>query len=295
MTSSAETGFGAGIVAGAVTALFVPGDRPDRFGKAAAAGADVVILDLEDAVAPANKSAALDAVLVALGPATSDSLRALVRINAVGTATFDAELEALATLGAALLGVLVPKADHPDSVSHIANRLQTVQRRRALVALVESATGVLGAVELARTPGMTRLAFGALDLTADVDADLESPVVDHARAQVVLASRAAELAAPLDSPETAIHDEQVIGAAARRARAAGFGGKLCIHPAQLAAVRAGFRPSPEEIAWARTVVDGGGSAIQVAGHMVDRPVIERALRILRRAGELGASGSGDQA
>ncbi len=276
-------------VAEAVTALFVPGDRPDRYAKAAGAGADVVIVDLEDAVPAAAKTLAGQAVNQALAPGTS--VRALVRVNGSGTCTHEAEVDMLAALAAqpgnGLLGVMLPKAEDPGAVAALVGRLRITDLGLALVPLIESAVGVLAAAEIARVAGVTRLALGAIDLTTDLDAAPESPVVTHAMAHLVLTSRAARVAPPLDSPATAITDTDAVLDAARRARACGFGGKLCIHPAQLTPVRTGFRPTEDEIVWATRVMEAGEAAVQLDGRMIDKPVVERARRVLRRAGRPG--------
>lgn len=277
-------------VADAVTALFVPGDRPDRYSKAAASGADVVIIDLEDAVAPSAKFGARLEVTRALaaGSAGDEPIRALVRVNSAESDLFEAEVEALVAsarlLRAGLLGVMLPKAEDPSVVADVVARFAASEKPVAVVPLVESARGVLRAAELAAVPGVTRLALGAIDLTVDVGADLDSPVVTHAMAHLVLASRAARIAAPLDSPSTAITDLGPVGDAARVARSAGFGGKLCIHPRQVAAVRAAFAPTDEQLAWARSVLAAGEAAVQIDGRMIDKPVVAAAHRILRLAG-----------
>ncbi len=275
-------------VADAVAALFVPGDRPDRFDRALGAGADVVIVDLEDAVAPAAKAAARDNVRAALRSAGRGFL---VRINSLDGGERLADRQLLTDLvrqpGVSLQGVVVPKADDPDAMAELGAFLAgSFDGSPALIALVETARGVLAAPRLAAVPGVTRLAFGALDLTTDVDATGDSgPLLGYARAQVVLASRAAGIAGPLDSPSVEITDTDLVVAAARSARGVGFTGSLCIHPRQVAAVRAGFAPTAEELRWARSVVAAGASAARVDGRMVDRPVVERARRLLARAVE----------
>jgi citrate lyase subunit beta/citryl-CoA lyase len=134
--------------------------------------------------------------------------------------------------------------------------------------------------ELARVAGVARLAFGALDLSLDLGVEVDSEVVRFAQAQVVLMSRAAGLAAPLDTPSVDITDLDAVAAAARLSRSRGFGGKLCIHPAQLAAVRAAFRPTEAEARWAERILAASQeNASQVDGQMVDRPILERARRI----------------
>lgn len=278
---------GAEIAAAAVTVLFVPGDRPDRFRKAAAAGADVVIIDLEDAVAPATKVEALAAVQAALSPtAEADGVRAMVRVNAMGSQHYDAEIAALLNLatvpGSGLLGLVVPKAEDGAALGELRAQLPASM---ALVALIESAAGVVNAPQLARIKGITRLAFGAIDFALDINAGGGDRFLDYARAHLVLASRAAGIAAPLDSPEPEIKDIGRVDAAAQLARNFGFGGKLCIHPSQLASVRAGFAPTEADIDWAHSVIDAEGGAVQLDGQMIDRPVTERAKRILQRAGQ----------
>ncbi|WP_111768201.1 HpcH/HpaI aldolase/citrate lyase family protein [Nakamurella deserti] len=270
-------------VAGAVTVLFVPGDRPDRFDKALGAGADLVVVDLEDAVAPAAKAAARGHVAAALRPGDR---RFAVRLNPLDGPEREADHRLLDELtghpDSALQAVMVPKADDPAALAAIADRLaRAFDGPVPLIALVESARGVLAAPALAAVGGVTRLAFGALDLAADVGASSDpGPLLGYARAQVVLASRAARIAGPLDSPPTEIADLAAVTAAARSARGMGFTGSLCIHPAQLPAVRDAFAPTAAELAWARRVVAAGDSAVQVDGRMVDRPVTERARRLL---------------
>lgn len=263
------------LVTDATTFLFVPGDRPERFDKAFGAGADVVIIDLEDAVGPNNKASALESTLAALaGDGVAADFRALVRVNGG-----DDEIAALAAATSdRLLGIVIPKAEEPQAVDAIARRFPGV----AVVALIETARGVANARDLAELPRVTRLAFGAIDFAADVDATAAS-VFDYARAQIVVASRAAGKPAPIESPSTNFTDTDSIEADARAARAAGFGGKLCIHPAQLAPVGAGFAPTAEDIAWATRIVGLEGGAVQLDGAMVDKPVVDRAKRILARA------------
>ncbi|MBC7725626.1 MAG: HpcH/HpaI aldolase/citrate lyase family protein [Burkholderiaceae bacterium] len=269
------------LVRSAITALFVPGDRPDRFAKAATSAADIVIIDLEDAVARGSKADALAAAVAGLLPG---GVRALVRVNTVGSPTFTVEVDELLTLarvpGNGLLGLMVPKADGAAGIAALAARLEP---RLALVPLIESAKGVQHAFAIASVPGVTRVAFGAIDFAFDIDASGSDASLDYARGQVVVASRAAEIGSPLDSPTTDIRDLDIVAAAAARARTLGFGGKLCIHPAQVAVVAAQYEPTEREVAWATRVLSVDDGVAQVDGRMVDRPVIEQARRILHRA------------
>lgn len=286
---AAESTAGQRRVAQAVTALFVPGDRPERYAKAATAGPGVVIIDLEDAVAPQAKAQALESVLSFLGSADEENIQALVRVNPVGTQTHAEETTALLELAtqdrSRLLGLVVPKAENPQDLHPLGHRLG--QMGLALVPLVESALGVVHALDIAQVPGVTRLAFGAVDYALDIDADVqgEERVLDYPRSVLVTTSRAAGVAAPLDSPAIEITDAEPVAEAARLARAFGFGGKLCIHPRQVKIVEEAFRPAESDLQWARTVIGVGDGTTQVNGQMIDRPVIERARRLLARAAE----------
>lgn len=269
---------GADVVAAAVTALFVPGDRPDRFVKAAVSGADIVIIDLEDAVAPADKAAALASTVEAL---VGGGVRALVRVNPADSPRHEDEITALLTVAEApnhgLLGLILPKAEDADVLARLREKFPSDQ---ALVPLIESATGIFNAVKIARIPGITRLAFGALDYALDINAEGGDRFLDYARSHIVVASRVAGIPAPLDTPPTEIADSARVAESARLSRNFGFGGKLCIHPRQVSTVSAAFAPTEAEISWARSVIDAEGGAMQVGGQMIDRPVTERARRIL---------------
>ncbi|MDP1691176.1 MAG: CoA ester lyase [Burkholderiaceae bacterium] len=261
--------------------LFVPADRPERYAKARASGADAVIIDLEDAVAPEAKSGARDALANALDEAAP----VVVRINAAGTPWFEDDLALCLHPGVA--AVMLPKADGIDAVCATFEACF-----KDILAIIESARGVEEARNIARVPGVVRLAFGsvdlALDLGIDCDPDGTGDELLHFRSQVVLASRLGGLDAPADGVSTAIDDAVRLHADAERARRLGFGAKLCIHPRQVAAVQAAFTPSAERLAWARRVcaafAAAGGAAVAVNGQMIDKPLHARALAILRSAG-----------
>ncbi len=260
--------------------LFVPGHRPERFEKALAAGADRVIIDLEDAVAPADKDSARAALAAWLATA---SARVAVRLNAADTPWFESDLALLAH--AAVSTVVLPKAEDTAVLA----RLAAQRAGLALVPLVESAAGIAAARTLAAAPGVERLAFGHIDFQLDLgmkDAS-EADLLPH-RCELVLASRLARIAPPLDGVTVAIDDAARLAEDVQRARRLGFGGKLCIHPRQVAGVRAGFAPSEAELAWARRVLEAaaaaGGAAVAVDGKMVDKPVLLRAEGILKESG-----------
>jgi citrate lyase beta subunit len=267
--------------------LFVPGNRPDRFAKAAASGADVVLCDLEDAVSPDGKSDARAAVAdwVAEHPA-------VVRINAADTPWYDDDLAALAE-ARSLLGVVLPKAD----VSAVRATVPRLPTGVGLLALVETARGVRDADALAEIPGVRRLLFGHLDFGLDAGITPtgdDEPELAYARSRLVIASRAAGLAAPVDGVCTDLDDPDRITDSARRARNAGFGGKFCLHPKQVTAVNAAFSPTERELGWARRVMDvaagSGGAAVRMDGEMIDKPRLELARRLLAAAGEEGYPG-----
>ncbi|SDI63115.1 HpcH/HpaI aldolase/citrate lyase family protein [Nonomuraea jiangxiensis] len=247
--------------------LFTPGDRPDRFGKAAAAGADVAILDLEDAVAPEAKAGARDAVAAALG-----ELQAYVRVNGAETPWHEEDLRAVAGRPG-LLGVMLPKAETPDVLDGLGV---------PVVALVETALGVENAALIAARPDVVRLAFGSVDFALDIGATEDDFL--YARSRLVVVSRACRIGAPVDGVTTDLDDPDRTMADARRARALGFAGKMCLHPRQVGLVNRAFSPSEAELAWARQVVAaaGGGGAVRVGGQMIDKPRLESARRLLEQ-------------
>lgn len=256
--------------------LFVPADRPERFEKALASGAHEVVIDLEDAVAPAAKAQAREAVATWL----TGGQRVLVRINAWGT---DWHADDLHILGSAPHArVMLPKAD-ADTLQCTADALPG----RSLVALLETVGGYMDLPRLAAVSGLERIAFGSVDFAADSGILEEGEALTAVRTQVVLASCHAGLLAPVDGVSLNFSDDAQIQADALRSRALGFGGKLCIHPRQVAATNAAFLPSPKEVAWALRVRDAfeqsAGAATAVDGKMIDKPVVDRALRILADA------------
>ncbi len=271
---------------GAISYLFVPASRPERFEKALASAADAVIVDLEDAVASDEKDAALGHLLSALDGGLSRPVH--VRINAADSPWFERDLLALAGLSdgalASLAGVLVPKTEAADTVARVRAALRG--RFLEIIALIESALGVVRAREIAAAPGLTRFAVGAADLSVDLDVEMVSSTVDHVYAHLVIESRLAGLASPVASPPFEIRDLEVVEHEARRMRALGATAQLCIHPAQVGPIHAGFLPSTERLEWARRVVAAAAEtdgAAQVDGQMIDKPVRERAERILSRA------------
>lgn len=251
--------------------LFVPGHRPDRFEKAAAAGADAVIIDLEDAVPPDAKAAARSALTADLATPV------LVRINGSATPWHAEDLAAAARVKPA--AVVLPKSEEVAALDAVAAVLGP---SIAILALIETAKGLAAARAIAAHGAVGRLIFGSIDYCADLGCAHHRESLLPARAELVLASRLAGLPAPVDGVTTAIDDTALIADDARYGRALGFGGKLAIHPRQIAPIRNGFLPDEEEVAWARKVLASGDGAAAVDGAMVDEPVRIRARSILAR-------------
>lgn len=274
----------------ATTYLFVPADRPERLPKALAAGADAVIVDLEDAVDPAHKAAARAALHQALlsapnanGNDSASACALWVRVNAVDTPWFAEDLDLLRTHTKTLAGLMLPKAESARDV----DALQALDL--PVIALVESARGLLGLAALAAHADVVRLAFGSADLARDLGCeDAWDTLLPH-RASLVQHAAAAGLPAPIDGVSFALDQPEQVASDARQALRLGFGAKLCIHPAQVAACRQGFTPTDAQQQWARAVLAaaaGDSGAQRVAGQMIDRPVVERARRLLQRAQHL---------
>lgn len=252
-----------------VAPMFVPGDRPERFAKAANSRADAVIIDLEDAVGADSKDAARAALTVAF-----THKPVFVRINAVGTRWHDADLVALRQN--AFASIILPKAE-PSSIAALAATGVT-----GIIALVETARGMAAAREIASHPAVGRLAFGSIDYCADIGAAHMREALLSARSELVLASRLAGKLAPLDGVTANIDDDAQAESDARYACALGFSGKLCIHPRQIEPVCIGFAPEDAEILWAQRIVASGEGAVALDGEMVDEPVRMRARAVLAR-------------
>lgn len=256
--------------------LFVPADRPERFAKAAAAGADAVVIDLEDAVATEAKDDARRGLGAAMSQAGAQDIPFLLRINAAGTPWHDSDLAAARQLP--LAAIMLAKAESGDMVKRAVGRSGL-----PVIALIETAAGLALVEDIAQAAA--RLAFGSIDFAADLGCAHERDALLLARSRLVLAARLAGNPPPIDGVTTVIKDEAVIEDDARHAVSLGFGGKLLIHPAQVGPARRGFAPADAEVAWARRIVEAarmGGAAVAVDGAMVDAPVVARAERILRR-------------
>jgi citrate lyase subunit beta / citryl-CoA lyase len=268
--------------ADARTFLFVPGDRPDRFGKAAASGTDVVILDLEDAVSPDRKAAARELVSQWLGQRHA----AVVRINGAGTPWHTEDVIMVSEHPGMVAAVMVPKAEDPQLLGSLTGRLPA---RTGLIPLIETATGVLRAAALCGLPEVIRPAFGSLDLAAQLGVDhREHQALSCARSALVLAAAAAGCAAPIDGVTTDLADESALRTDLDHAVSLGLTGKLCIHPSQVTVANRRLTPSSTDVNWALGVIaTAQDGAVGVRdSQLIDRPVVLRAQAILARASRI---------
>jgi citrate lyase subunit beta / citryl-CoA lyase len=262
------------------TYLFVPGTRPDRFSKALASGADCIVLDLEDAVAPEDKKLARDGIVHWFSTAAAaDCARTVVRINDAGSNWFGEDLRGLQACGCTQ--ALLPKAEEPSQVAAV---MAAVPAARVL-ALIESARGVARADEIAAASGVTRLVFGTLDFALDLDIDIaeDASGLAYAAGRIAIASRVAGLPPPVAGVTPQLDDVQRLLADLTLERRQGFGAKLCIHPSQVAPIHAALQPGAKALAWARRVLEADAAspgAARLDGRMVDRPVVAQARRTL---------------
>ena len=269
-----------------LTWLYVPGDRPDRVPKALACGADVVIVDLEDAVSAEHKATARDVARHLLakpdGPAGVQ-----VRVNAAGTRWFDDDVAMVSGL-ASCVGVRLPKCEDPAVVAAAAEALGD----RAVHLLVESARGLEAAYDLARAHAhVAGIGLGEADLRADLGVTAEEGLA-WARSRIVSAAAAAGLESPAMSVYTDVRDLDGLRASCLIGRGLGLVGRAAIHPAQLPVIRSVFSPTPEEVSRAVEVLEaaasataqGAGALALADGRFVDEAVVRQARRTLRRAG-----------
>jgi len=276
--------------------LFVPGDRADMLAKAGERGADAVIADLEDAVAPAGKTAARNTVATWLDGLVQPDFEAWVRVNPTADLLED---DIAVTFRPRLIGVMVPKVRSVDEllvVSDLLGRQESAAERPLgevkLLPIVETALGLLAVDDLARSPRVHQLMIGEFDLGADLGID---PTYDAAfvplRMQVVVASAAAGIDPPLGPVSPDYQNLELLRDETRRLVRLGFGSRPAIHPAQVTVFNEVLTPTQEEIERAQRLVDiyeqalaeGKGAVNDDDGHMVDEAVVKVARRVVETA------------
>ena len=277
--------------------MFTPANHPRRVEKVFQVGADAVILDLEDAVAVAEKVDARDDVVAAFSGSQRDCLH-YVRINSVETEFWRDDIQA--TVGSWLDGIVVPKVESAVALLEVERAIAEAEDKAGLEAgcldilpIIETAKGVEAAAEIATAGSrVRRFAFGGGDYTLDLDYEwsADEDVLAYARARLSHASRLGGLLPPIDTVVLQINDDARFTASAQRGRKFGFGGKLCIHPSQVPLTNAIFSPSAEEIAHATAVVAAfeaaeasGSASIQLDGYFIDYPIVYKSQRILALA------------
>jgi len=279
--------------------LFVPGADPRKLERAREAGADTVIFDLEDAVAPPQKAEARAHVAAALRAGGFGAAEMAVRINAPGTAGCEADLEAVVESGAQ--AIMIPKAERVEEVVRVVETLRRLERGRAgtkVLLLVESPLGVAEALAIGRcASGIEALCFGHADFALQLglpDADPSQGIIHHARCTLVIAAKACGLA-PIDTVHLAVKDEAGFREAAQRGILLGFEGKLCLHPRQVEIANAVYTPGPAQIDYARRVIAAWEDArasergvFTLDGKMIDAPLVAVQQRLLERARRAGA-------
>lgn len=256
------------------TFLMVPGDRPEQFAQACASGADAVVIDLEDAVAPPSKSAARDALANWLdSPAgRAPHVPVLVRVNCVNSGCFGDDLVLCHRPGIA--GIVLPKTERVNDVA-------SASSTAPLFPMIETALGFSRLAEIASAPRVQRLLFGAADFRVDLGIMGDGEELLYFRSQIVLASRLAGLQRPIDGGtlETGDSERNAAADAARHAYRLGFGGKLCLHAGQVDPVARAFAPSEQDTAWARRVL---AAATDMRTPMLDGQVLDKSMILLAR-------------
>jgi citrate lyase subunit beta / citryl-CoA lyase len=281
--------------------LYVPGDKEAMLAKAPGRGADGLILNLEDAVAPANKALARERVAHALRTLDFGAAETIVRINPPDTDTGYRDLIALVPLGPR--AILLPKVAAAEEVRYVAWTIERLEAMHSLppgrvkvMCMIESAAGVLHAPEIAAChERVAALILGAADLSTEIGCEVtpDGRALLTAASRLILAARAAGIAA-IDTPYMKLDDPEGLARSSRMARELGFDGKSAIHPAQVAAINAAFSPTMEQVAWARRVFelapDGDAGKLGAAvldGQLIETPHLARAKRILALAETLG--------
>ncbi|MEJ8827362.1 CoA ester lyase [Variovorax humicola] len=270
--------------------LFAPGNRPALFEKALRSGADAVILDLEDSVPIADKATARETVEREWERLQLLGVPLVVRINPADTNAGMQDLSWLKRLPPPA-AVMLPKVESASSLAEVHDSLNGL----SLLPLIESAAGYAALSSLAAAPGVARLVVGNIDFMADVGLQCDESESELAplRFAIAIASRLNRLAPAVDGVTVQIGDETRLRNDTHRALRFGFGGKLCIHPRQVAVIHQALLPTEQELDWAKRVIaadaQAAGAAVQLDGRMVDLPVVLQARRTLARGSDTGSN------
>ena len=287
------------------TMLFVPGNNPGMLLNADVYGADSLILDLEDAVAPGEKDAARVLVRGALSAYSYEGTEIIIRINPLDSGYIKDDIRAMVPLKPAML--MPTKVSGPEDIKAVSAMMAEAERESGieegtigLLPLIETAVGVENAYRIATAdPRVKAIFLGAEDLSSDLQAvrSKENTEIIYARGRMVMAARAAGVEV-YDTPFTDTDDEEGLRLDAEHARALGFTGKAVISPRHVDAVNIAFTPSEQEIIYAREVMDAieegkrqGRGAVSFWGKMIDKPIVMRAERVLNTARALGLGGT----
>ena len=268
--------------------LFTPATRPDRFAKAAAAGADVAILDLEDAVAPKDKAEARKTAVEYLAGSPVDGALHALRVNGLDTLAGISDLVALLGSSAAPDFLVLPKTETAGHLQILDRLLTAAGKETKLIGLIESAQGLAAVEAIAdATPRLVGLMLGAADMAADLGAETSWAPLAFARSRLVAACARAGIT-PIDAPFFDIRDEAGLEHEVAAAVALGFAAKAAIHPGQIAAINAALTPTQEAVERARAVLAENAKGVgTVDGQMIDEAVARKARRILAAAGVAG--------
>ncbi len=265
--------------------LFVPGSRPERYEKALATAADIVMIDLEDAVLPDEKNSARAAAIDFLGR-TGQADRTGIRINSPRTFYGCADIAALAEAGVLPAAIMVPKVEHVVDLEIVAEALGKLSPK--LIPIIETGRGLEAAEALLRHPSVVSVLFGGADFSAELGVEMTWEAFAYARGRIASLSSSAGKDA-IDVPYLDVKNTEGLEADTRRVKALGFDGRACIHPSQVDIVNAVFMPGEADVSAAQRVLkafdEAAGGAVLLDGKLIDRPVVTAAARTVDKAGK----------
>ncbi|KTC73815.1 citrate lyase beta subunit [Legionella birminghamensis] len=273
--------------------LFTPGNKPERFDKGLTSGADALILELEDAVAPDEKELARDNILKFLDKKTAQNLPIIIRINHITTDAGLTDLMAFREAKAHFDAILYPKTESADELKIIYDILQLEAKNIKLFALIETGKGLHQLGSIVMNAPVSGIFFGAADFATDLECQLSWETMAVARSQIIQAAALKKIAA-IDSPFFDFGNEQGLIEETLKVKALGFKGKMAIHPKQIKPIKENFAPAADQIERAKNIValfeQAEGKACQYKGEMVDVPVYKHAQQVLKLAKNIKGQG-----